>query len=383
MGRPGMSIGQKSEVWHRWRRGESLSEIGRAVGKHPGSVFGVLKRSGGITPSIRRRSHHVLTLPEREEISRGIAAGLSFRQISIIINKAPSTVSREIKRNGGLKKYRAVEADEKAWNNARRPKICKLAQVPALQKIVAEKLTLKWSPEQISGWLKCKFTHDKTMQVSHETIYRSLYIQSRGVLKKGLKKHLRTGRVMRQSKQNNTKGITRGQIIDGLSIHKRPNEIEKRNAPGHWEGDLIAGSKNTHIATLVERQSRFTILVKLEGKDAKTVTNALSHRMNRIPGTQKKTLTWDRGMELAYHKQLSLSTNMIVYFCDPKSPWQRGLNENTNGLLRQYFPKKTDLSIYSQVDLDDVATSLNKRPRKILGYLTPAIKFWESVALTI
>lgn len=220
------------------------------------------------------------------------------------------------------------------------------------------------------------------MQVSHETIYRSLYIHSRGVLNKELKKHLRTGRVMRQSKQHNTKGIVRGQIIGGISIHKRPKEIEKRIVPGHWEGDLIAGSNNTHIATLVERQSHFTILVKVGGKDAETVIHELIQQMIKIPEMQRKTLTWDRGVELAYHKQLTMATNVQVFFCDPKSPWQRGTNENTNGLLRQYFPKKTDLSIHSQVKLDKVATSLNQRPRKILGYLTPAIIFWKSVALT-
>lgn len=382
LGRPGMSVGQKYEVWCRWRRGESLSVIGRAIGKHPGSVFGVLKLHGGISPKDRKRSRLALNLPEREEISRGIAAGLSIRAISRKIGRAASTVSREIKRHGGVAKYRAVQADEKAWARTKRPKLCKLAQEPKLCKIVSEKLSLQWSPEQISGWLKNEHSNDEKMQISHETIYRSLFIQSRGVLKRELIKFLRTGRVMRQSKHYNTKGVTRGQIIDAESIKERPSEIEARAIPGHWEGDLIAGSKNTHIATLVERQSRFTILVKLNGKDAETVTDALIQQIKTLPEILRKTLTWDRGMELAYHKRFTIATNINVYFCDPQSPWQRGTNENTNGLLRQYFPKKTDLSVYTQIELNKVALRLNQRPRKILGYTTPEIKLLESVALT-
>lgn len=381
-GRPGLSVGQKDEVWHRWRKGESYSEIARAVGKAPGSIFGVLQLNGGITPRKRHRSRLALTLLEREEISRGIASNFSFRQIARTLGRSPSTVSREIKRHGGRNRYRAVLADDKARDHARRPKTCKLTQEPRLRRIVTEKLSLQWSPEQISGWLKCEYPHDESMQISHETIYRSLFIQSRGVLKKELVKHLRTGRKMRQSKQYNTKGITRGQIIDGLSIRERPQEIEDRAVPGHWEGDLIAGSGNTHIATLVERQSRFTILVKIDGKDAVTVTHALSRQVRFLPSILRKTLTWDRGMELAFHKKFTVKTNVQVYFCDPKSPWQRGTNENTNGLLRQYLPKKTDLSIHSQEKLNRIALRLNQRPRKTLGYSTPAEKLWESVALT-
>lgn len=382
MGRPGMSAGQKHEVWRRWRKGESLSEIARAVGKHPGSVFGVLKLHGGISPKISQRSRLALSLSEREEISRGIASGLSIRAISRDIGRSASTVSREIKRHGGVTKYRAVEADKKAWHLAKRPKFCKLAQEPQLCKIVSEKLSWQWSPEQISGWLRKEYPNDEKMQISHETIYRSLFIQSRGVLKKELVKHLRTSRVMRQSKHYNTKGVTRGQIVDAQSIKERPLEIEDRAIPGHWEGDLIAGSKNTHIATLVERQSRFTVLVKLDGKDADTVTDALIQQIKILPEILRKTLTWDRGMELAYHKKFTIATNIKVYFCDPKSPWQRGTNENTNGLLRQYFPKKTDLSVHTQAELNKIALLLNQRPRKILGYTTPVVKLWESVALT-
>lgn len=381
-GRPGLSADEKSEVWLRWRKGESFSDIGRAVGKAPGSIFGVLQLNGGITPIERKRSRLTLTLIEREEISRGIASDYSIRQIARVLGRSPSTVSREIKRHGGMKKYRAVHADNKAWETARRPKLCKLSQSPLLRKIVEEKLSLQWSPEQISGWLKCEYPHDSLMRISHESIYRSVFIRARGVLKKDLVKNLRTGRKMRQSKQFNTKGITRGQIIDGASIHKRPKDIEDRSVPGHWEGDLIAGSRNTHIATLVERKTRFTILVKLEGKDTVSVTNALSHQMKNLPEILRKTITWDRGMELAHHKQFTKTTNVKVYFCDPRSPWQRGTNENTNGLLRQYLPQKTDLSIHSQLDLDEIALRLNQRPRKILGFHTPIHAFWKSVALT-
>lgn len=381
-GRPGMSAGQKIKVWQRWSKGESLSDIGRAVGKHPGSVFGVLKLNGGIAPSKRRRSRIALTLQEREEISRGIAGGVSIRQIAVNLGRSPSTVSREIVRHGGSKRYRAAEADTRAWDSARRPKLCQLAQVAPLRRIVAEKLSLDWSPEQIAGWLKQTFPSDESMHVSHETIYRSLFIQARGVLKKELIKHLRSGRVMRQSKYNNTKGITRGQIIDGVSIRERPSAVENRTIPGHWEGDLIAGAQNTHIATLVERQSRFTVLVKVDGKDTTTVINALSRQVKELPAVLRKSLTWDRGMELAYHKRFTVATDVKVYFCDPKSPWQRGTNENTNGLLRQYLPKSTDLSTHSQDELNAIALRLNQRPRKILDFCTPADKLLESVALT-
>ena len=381
-GRPGLSTAQKDEVWNRWRKGESYSEIGRVIGKAPGSIYGVLQLNGGITPLKRCRSRLALTLREREEISRGIASGFSIRQIARILGRAPSTISREIKRHGGQSHYRAVLAEENAWESARRPKSCKLNQTPLLRKIVTEKLSLQWSPEQISGWLKGKYSANKSMQISHETIYRSLFIQSRGVLKKELMKHLRTGRKMRQSKKYNTKGIIRGQIIDGLSIRERPQEVEGRAIPGHWEGDLISGSGNTHIATLVERRSRFTILVKLDGKDATTVTRSLSQRLRSLPVILKKTLTWDRGMELAFHKKFTMETDVQVYFCDPKSPWQRGSNENTNGLLRQYLPKKTDLSIHSQEELDRIALRLNQRPRKTLNYSSPVERLWKSVALT-
>lgn len=382
MGRPGLSASQKAELWQRWKSGQSLSEIGRALGKHAGSVFGVLASHGGIIPPTRKRSRLALSLAEREEISRGIAADKSLRQIAAGIARAPSTVSREIARHGGRKKYRASTADSAAWDRAKRPKLCRMAVHDKLQKIVAERLKWDWSPEQISGWLKVGFPDDESMRISHETIYRSLFIQARGVLKKELMDHLRSKRVMRRSKYASTNGQPRGQIIDGISIRERPTDIEDRAIPGHWEGDLITGSKNTHIATLVERQSRYTMLVKVAGKDTNNVVAALIKQISKLPTELRRSLTWDRGMEMALHKQFTIATEVQVYFCDPQSPWQRGTNENTNRLLRQYFPKGTELSGYSQSELDEVALRLNQRPRKTLGYCTPAEKLQKCVAST-
>lgn len=381
-GRPGMTDAQKKELWFRWREGESLSDIGRALGKFPASVFGVLRLHGGFSPALRRRAAVALTLTEREEISRGLSAGRSMRQIAECLKRAPSTVSREVARNGGPRRYRASQADEKAWDRARRPKVCRLALNGRLRRIVGNKLALDWSPEQIAGWLKRTYPDDESLRVSHETIYRSIFIQARGVLKKELQKHLRTERVFRQSRHSNIKGLRRGQIIDGVRIADRPPEIEDRGVPGHWEGDLIAGSNNTHIATLVERHSRFTMLVKVDGKDTKTVVAALSQHVKKLPDQLRQSLTWDRGMELAGHKSFTMATNTQVYFCDPQSPWQRGTNENTNRLLRQYFPKGTDLSVHSQTDLNRVARRLNQRPRKTLDYVTPAAKLQKAVAAT-
>lgn len=321
-------------------------------------------------------------MTEREEISRGIAALQSVRQIAAEIRRAPSTVSRVIARHGGRNNYRATEADTKAWADAQRPKQCKLAIDDQLQKIVAKKLKLDWSPAQIAGWLKREFPTDEGMHVSHETIYRSLFIQARGVLKKELMAHLRSRRMMRRSKYATTEGQPRGQIVDAVSIRERPAEVEDRAVPGHWEGDLISGSGNTHIATLVERHSRFTMLVKVKGKDTMNVVKALSRQVSKLPAELRRSLTWDRGLELAQHKQFTLATNVQVYFCDPKSPWQRGTNENTNRLLRQYFPKGTDLSRYSQTELNKTALKLNQRPRKTLNFQTPASKLDEIVALT-
>lgn len=382
LGRPGLSDEQKVVVWSRWRKGESLSHIGRVLGKHPASVFGVLKLFGGIPPATRQRKSIDLSLCEREEISRGIAAGTSIRTIAYLLGRAPSTISREINRNGGRRCYRATRANMRAWERALRPKPCVLALNHRLRQAVTKKLMLDWSPEQISGWLKRTYPDDESMHVSHETIYRSLYIQSRGVLKKELRKHLRTGRVFRQSRTGNKSGMQSRSIKDGVSISERPPEVEDRAIPGHWEGDLITGSANTHIATLVERQSRFTMLVKVAGKDTRTVVDALTQHVRGLPGILKQSLTWDRGSELADHKRFTIATDMQVYFCDPQSPWQRGTNENTNRLLRQYFPKKTNLAVHSQEYLDEIALRLNQRPRKTLDFMTPADKLYECVALT-
>lgn len=381
MGRPGLSSAQKAELWQRWKSGQSLSDIGRALGKHAGSVHGVLSANGGILPATRCRSSRSLSLAEREEISRGIAVGASMRKIAAIINRSPSTVSREVSRNGGST-YRAVEADSRAWHQACRPKPCHLVKFPILQGIVARKLSVNWSPAQIAGWLKQQYPEDGSMRISHETIYRSLFIQARGVLKKELVSHLRSRRMMRRSKHATTDGQPRGRTIDGISIHERPADVEDRAIPGHWEGDLITGSNNTHIATLVERHSRFTMLVKVAGKDTNSVVTALSQQVRKLPAELRQSLTWDRGMELARHKQFTIATHVKVYFCDPQSPWQRGTNENTNRLLRQYFPKGTDLSGFSQADLNKVALQLNQRPRKTLNFCTPADKLDACVALT-
>ncbi|MBT3046704.1 IS30 family transposase [Candidatus Thiodiazotropha sp. LNASS1] len=381
-GRPGLSHDLKQEVWRRWRSGESLSDIARAVNSQPGSIFGILRLHGGISPAKRCRAENSLTLSEREEISRGLSAGKSMRAIATDLRRSPSTISREIARNGGAQRYRAIQADEKAWDRARRPKLCLLALNGRLRRTVTEKLALDWSPEQISGWLKKTFSDDENMYVSHETIYRSIYIQARGVLKKELQKHLRTQRIFRQSRYNNLRGIPRGKIVDAVSISERPPEIEDRAIPGHWEGDLIAGSANTHIATLVERKSRFAMLIKVTGKDTNTVVSAISRHIKRLPVELRQSVTWDRGSEMANHKDFTVATDAKVYFCDPSSPWQRGTNENTNRLLRQYFPKKTDLSVYTQRELSQVAKKLNQRPRKVLDFQTPADTLQQCVART-
>jgi IS30 family transposase len=381
-GRPGLSHEQKAELWQRWKAGETLSDIGRALGKHAASVFGVVAAKGGFAPVPRSRKPGSLSLDEREEISRGLVEEQSFHQLGRAMGRAVSTISREVAGNGGRQAYRATRADERALDRARRPKPCQLAFNPALCKLVAGKLSKQWSPQQIAGWLKAQFPGDPSMNVSHETIYKSLFIQARGVLKKELLAHLRSRRIMRRGRTATTAGQTRGQIIDAVSIRDRPAEIEDRAIPGHWEGDLLSGSKNTHIATLVERSSRFVMLVKVNGKDSDSVVGALIRQVQFLPHGLMASLTWDRGTEMAYHRKFTVATDVSVYFCDPQSPWQRGSNENTNGLLRQYFPKGTDLSIYTQHDLDQVALRLNTRPRKTLGFQTPADTFKRAVALT-
>jgi transposase, IS30 family len=375
-----MSWNQKADLWRRWRAGESLSEIGRALERLPASVFSVLRSHGGIEPEARRRSRLALSTAEREEISRGIARGASIRVISRLLDRAPSTVSREIRRNGGPRFYRAARADRQAWRRSRRPRPCRLATRPTLRALVAEKLAAQWSPQQIAGWLRVAFPRDPERHVSHETIYRSLFVQSRGVLKRALLAQLRRGRSFRHSRHATTAGQTRGQITGAVSIRQRPPVVNDRAVPGHWEGDLLAGAANSHIATLVERQSRFLLLVRVRGKDTTSVVRALKRRVRGLPKGLMQSLTWDRGMELAAHHAFTVATNVRVYFCDPQSPWQRGSNENTNGLLRQYLPEGTDLTRYTQRQLDAIAKQLNTRPRLTLGYHTPADKLADIVA---
>lgn len=378
-GRPGLSAQQKKELWNRWKDGQSLSEIGRALGKHAGSIHGVLSANGGIFPLEKKRRRDTLSLAEREEISRCLATQCSMRSIAQRLGRAPSTISREINRNGGIQRYRASVAESNFIEKASRPKPCKLAINRQLNAVVADRLQKDWSPQQIAGWLARTYEANIEMQVSHETIYRSLFIQARGILKRELISHLRSRRMMRRGKTATTAGQPRGQIIDAVSIRDRPPTVEDRAIPGHWEGDLLSGSGNSHIATLVERHSRYVILVKLAGKDTQSVVNALIHQVRKLPDGVMESLTWDRGSELAQHKKFTVATNVAMYFCDPRSPWQRGTNENTNGLLRQYFPDGTNLSGYSQADLDTVATRLNTRPRKTLAFMTPRDKLAQAL----
>ena len=369
-------------MWERWQKGDSLQHIAQLFDRNHSSVEGILARTGGIRPAPRCRSRLALTLPEREEISRAVVAGQSIRSIATQLGRAPSTISREIDRNGGQRDYRASQADQAAWDRAHRPKPCKLVENRALAHIVAAKLKGLWSPEQIAGWLKQTYPSDESYQVSHETIYRSLYIQARGALKKELLAHLRRTRVMRRSRHHTQKTEDHGRIIDALSISERPATVEDRAVPGHWEGDLLCGSNSSQIATLVERKTRYVMLVRIPSKNTEIVINALIKHSHKLPQELYKSLTWDRGTELSGHKRFTLATDIKVYFCDPQNPWQRGTNENTNGLLRQYFPKGTDLSIHSQSKLNAIARQLNERPRKTLNFETPAERFNQCVAST-
>jgi len=373
---------QKSLMWDRWEKGESLHTIASLFDRHHPSVSRILGLAGGIRPPKRTRSSLALTLSERENISRGIATRLSIRAIAIKLRRSPSTVSREINRNGGYYNYRAASAEKAAWDRALRPKPCSLMCNKTLSRMVAEKLQLQWSPQQIAGWLKREYPGKEDYHVSHETIYKTLFIQARGALKKELLQQLRTKRIMRRSKQFSLKKQELGGITNAVSISARPASVEDRAVPGHWEGDLIAGTKNSYIATLVERHSRYVMLAKVQGKDTESVISALIKQSKKLPKELYKSLTWDRGTEMADHQHFTLATNIDVYFCDPRSPWQRGSNENTNRLLRQYFPKGTDLAVHSQAKLNAVARRLNERPRKTLEYETPAERFNACVTLT-
>jgi len=377
-GRPGLTEEQKADMWRRWKAGDSIREICEALKRSSSPVYQQLAIRGGIAPSGRIRAA-VLKMAEREEISRGLGSGESVRSIARRLARAPSTVSREIARHGGRTRYRANHADYEASLSTLRPKLCRLALNGRLRKVVASKLALEWSPEQISGWLKIRYPGDENMQISHETIYKSLFIQARGVLKKELIKHLRTGRRFRYARKSASEDL-RGKIPDTISIRERPAEVEDRAIPGHWEGDLLCGTKSSQIITLVERHSRYTSLIKVADHKTENVVAALTRHARSLPKSLRRSVTWDHGKEMSNHASFSVATDVKVYFCDPSSPWQRGTNENTNGLLRQYFPKGADLSGFTQSQLDRVALRLNQRPRKTLGFKTPADKFRACVA---
>ena len=377
-GRPGLTEEQKADMWCRWKAGYSIREICQALKRNSSPVYQQLAIRGGIAPPGRIRAV-VLKMAEREEISRGLGSGESVRSIAKRLSRAPSTVSREVARHGGRARYRANHADYEASLSALRPKPCRLALNGRLRNAVASKLALEWSPEQISGWLKIRYPGDENMQISHETIYKSLFIQARGVLKKELIKHLRTGRRFRYARKSASEDL-RGKIPDTISIRERPAEVEDRAIPGHWEGDLLCGTKSSQIITLVERHSRYTSLIKVADHKTENVLAALTRHVRKLPKSLRRSVTWDHGKEMSNHASFSVATDVKVYFCDPSSPWQRGTNENTNGLLRQYFPKGADLSGFTQSQLDKVALRLNQRPRKTLGFKTPADKFRACVA---
>lgn len=375
------SEAERVEMWRRWKAGEPTKAIAQALGRADGSIHTWIGKAGGFAPRPAKRAARALTLVEREEISRGISAGESMRSIARRIERDPGVVCREIHRNGGVKRYRAARADEAAWARAKRPQRDVLQQRPELAGQVAAKLLLCWSPQQIAGWLKREFAHDARMQVSHETIYRTLFVQARGALRKELTSYLRRRTVLRRPK-NAADTSQRFQIREAISISQRPAQAEDRAVPGHWEGDLLFGGLRSHIATLVERRSRYVMLVKVAGKDSESVVDALTRHVQQLPQGLMRTLTWDRGSEMSRHRQFSVATDVQVYFCDPSSPWQRGTNENTNGLLRQYFPKGMDLTHVTQAELDRVADQLNGRPRMTLGYATPAQTLFQTVATT-
>tara|TARA_B110000285_G_C15037699_1_gene570207 strand:+ start:146 stop:1306 length:1161 start_codon:yes stop_codon:yes gene_type:complete len=374
--------GEKDLVFDLWKQGAGFSDIGKVLEAAPGTVFTALRESGGIKPTPRKRNIQHLTAIEREEIRVALSAKMSLRTIARMLNRSPSTISREVARNRERRYYKAVDADNRAKRMAKRPKLGALELNPELRQIVMSKLELKWSPEQISGWLSIEHSRRKHMRVSHETIYKSIYVRAKGVIHHSFSQYLRRSKPMRHSRYHRLSGDRSfTNIVNGVSIHERSKTIEKRKSVGHWEGDLVSGSNNTHIATLVDRKSRFTIILKLAGKDAESVHQALLATFKKMPILYRKSLTWDRGMELAKHADLTKEIGMPVYFCDPQCPWQRGTNENTNSLIRQYFPKKTDLSPHTQKRLNEVATELNERPRKTLKFKTPSHIIERSVAL--
>ncbi len=386
-----LSAAMRQEVWERWQAGEDLSVIATAIAASESGVWGEIARRGGIAPAPRRRRATALTRRERELLERwqvGRPEGVGVREAARRLARAPSTISREVRRNGARtaasRHYCAATAEARAERRTSRPKPSRLARHPVLAAVVAAQLAEDWSPRQIQAWLRLSFPRNPTMQVSAETIYRSLYVQARGVLKQELTAHLRRGRSLRRSRQR-TPTARPGAILDGVSIRERPAEVADRAIPGHWEGDLLMGDVHSCIVTLVERASRFVLLRRVPSKASVPVVEALSQAAQQLPATLRRSLTWDRGAELAEHRRFTVATDVAVYFCDPHSPWQRGSNENTNGLLRQYFPKGQDVSGVTQAQLDEVARKLNTRPRETLGWITPATalsRFMQSVALT-
>ena len=375
----GLSADEQEQVWQLWGTGKSLSAVARAMGRHVTQVRRYVEATGGRRPACRQRSSGCLSAGEREEISRGLACGVTCRQIAVRIGRCHTTVSREVRNNGGKDGYRAGDADRMAWQRARRPKPAKLATNAVLRAIVESKLELKWSPEQIAAWLPRAYPEDEAMRISHETIYLSLFVQSRGALRHELTRQLRSGHAIRRP-HGRPVPTGRGQITGMLLISERPAEVDDRAVPGHWEGDLLMGTRPSAIATLVERSTRFTQLVALpDGHNAESVRVALTVSIASLPEQLRRSLTWDQGKEMAEHARFSIDSGVTVYFCDPHSPWQRGSNENTNGLLRQYFPKRSSVAV-SQAHLDAVAAELNGRPRKTLGWMTPAEKLAELTA---
>ena len=381
MVRSALTVPEKAEIWRAYRAGASLRSISRTLGRTMGALRTLVASTGGRAPLVPRRSALRLAPAEREEISRGVVAGDSCRLIGGRIRRAGSTVSREIARNGGRRRYRACQAEQAAWSRARRPKAAKLVACPRLRQVVEAKLASRWSPQQIAGWLTRAYPDDRELRVSHETIYMSLFVQPRGVLRKELTRYLRSRRMVRRPRAARAAN-GQGQLRNAVNISARPAEAADRAVPGHWEGDLLLGRANSAIATLVERTSRVTVLVRLpHGRSSEPVLTALAECFVRLPEQLVRSLTWDQGKEMALHAQFTIDTGLQIYICDPRSPWQRGTNENTNGLLRQYFPKGTNLVAVSQDELDAVAAELNGRPRQTLGWWSPSEKFAEAVAM--
>jgi len=379
----GFSEEDRKTIWDMREAGVPVKRIAKHLGRQNSSLRTFIAGAGGRRPTVRERCPLRLSLAEREEISRGLASGLSIRSIADGLSRSPSTICREVNANGGPQKYRALPADRGAQRRTLRPKRAKLAQCRRLRSVVERKLEARWSPQQISGWLAERYPNDPEMRVSHETIYQSLFVQSRGALRKELHSCLRTGRAMRRAKAYTKRGVGQGQIRNMVMISERPAEVADRAVPGHWEGDLIFGKKMTSIGTLVERHSRYVILLKLpNGHGASAVRQAMTKRILTLPAQLRRSITWDQGKEMAEHVQFTVDTGVQIYFCDPKSPWQRGSNENTNGLLRQYLPKSSDLSQCTQRELDTIARSLNTRPRQTLGWMTPSQAFANAVAMT-